>query len=106
MKLALVNLTGGGLSGGYAKYLHRLVPMLRADPRIAKLSVFMPPSIAWSGSPGVELETWPRSDARGLSYRGLRRHVRALHPDVAFIPTARWLDFGGIPTVVMVRNME
>jgi glycosyltransferase involved in cell wall biosynthesis len=32
--------------------------------------------------------------------------VRALAPDVVFIPTARWLDFGGIPTVVMVRNME
>jgi glycosyltransferase involved in cell wall biosynthesis len=105
MKLAVVNLTSGGLSGGYAKYLHRLIPMLRADPRVTGLSVFMPPGIAWNDAPGVDVATWPRNDARGL-YRELRERVRALLPDVVFIPTARWLDFGGVPTVVMVRNME
>src|SRR5262245_49473098 len=103
MRLAVVNLTSGGLSGGYAKYLHRLIPMLRADPRVKGLSVFMPPGIAWNDAPGVDIATWPRNDARGL-YRRLRERVRALDPDVVFIPTARWLDFGGVPTVVMVRN--
>jgi glycosyltransferase involved in cell wall biosynthesis len=27
-------------------------------------------------------------------------------PDVVFVPTASWVDFGGTPVVVMVRNME
>jgi glycosyltransferase involved in cell wall biosynthesis len=105
LKLAVVNLTNGGLSGGYAKYLHRLIPMLHADPRVTGLSLFMPPGIGWTGPQGVNVATWPQHDARAL-YRGLRERVRAQAPDIVFIPTARWLDFGGIPTVVMVRNME
>jgi len=105
MKVAIVNLTSGGLSGGYAKYLQCLIPMLRADPRVTAISVFMPPGIAWTGPPGVDVASWPCNDARSL-YRELREAVCALLPDVVFIPTARWLDFGGIPTVVMVRNME
>ncbi len=34
MRIALLNLTGGGLSGGYRAYLLALVPLLRKDPRV------------------------------------------------------------------------
>jgi glycosyltransferase involved in cell wall biosynthesis len=105
LRVAVVNLTNRALSSGYATYLHRLIPLLRGDPRVGALSVFLPPGIAWVGPQDVDLATWPRHDARNL-YRGLRERVLALNPDVVFIPTARWLDFSGVPTVVMVRNME
>ena len=30
----MLNLTSGGLSGGYRKYLQAMVPLLRADRRV------------------------------------------------------------------------
>jgi glycosyltransferase involved in cell wall biosynthesis len=100
MRIALVNLTSGGLSGGYRKYLDRLTPRLRLQPGVDRLDVFMPPALA-----GRDELSWPRRDSL-TGYRGLRKEIARLHPDVVFIPTARWFDTGGVPTVVMVRNME
>jgi glycosyltransferase involved in cell wall biosynthesis len=79
MRVAVVNLTGGGFSGGYRKYLDRLVPLLREDPRVSALEVYGPGST--------------------------RQEVSQLSPHVVFIPTARWSNFGP-PVVPMVRNME
>ena len=39
MRLTVVNLTSGGLSG---KYLSRLMPPLASDPSVAALTVFVP----------------------------------------------------------------
>lgn len=105
MRLVIANLTGGGLSGGYAKYLRSIVPLLKADPRVERLDVFMPPDVAWPGTLDIEALIWPADDAHA-GFWALRRRIVALHPDVVFIPTARWLDCDGIPSVVMVRNME
>jgi glycosyltransferase involved in cell wall biosynthesis len=80
MRVAVVNLTSGGFSGGYRKYLDRLVPLLREDPRVSALEVYGPGSS--------------------------RHQVSQLSPDVVFIPTARWSNFGPPPVVAMVRNME
>ena len=106
MRVAVVNLTAGGLSGGYLKYLRRIVPLLASHPDIESLEVFAPERVrAQVADQGWRLATWPADDAR-RGFRGLKRAVRDLRPDVVFIPTANWLDFGGTPTVVMVRNME
>jgi glycosyltransferase involved in cell wall biosynthesis len=105
VNLAIVNLTGGGLSRGYVKYLRSVVPLLAADPRVHRLEVGLPPQAPADLIPGVRAFTWPADDApRG--YRGLKARIARLGPDVLFIPTARWLDAGPVPTVVMVRNME
>jgi glycosyltransferase involved in cell wall biosynthesis len=105
MKVAILNLTGGGFSGGYLKYLGRIVPLLAGHPRVQRLDVLMPPNLPWAGEAAVETITWPPGDER-TGYRALRQRLRQLGPDVVFIPTARWLDCGPISTVVMVRNME
>ena len=81
------------------------MPLLQADPRLQRLQVVVPPGALWPGVQDVETLTWPLGDAR-LGYRQLRTQLRQLAPDVIFIPTARWLDCGRIPIVVMVRNME
>jgi glycosyltransferase involved in cell wall biosynthesis len=104
----MVNLTGGGFSGGYRKYLRLLLPLLQADSRVSQLDVFIPPQAAnhLSGSGVVgPLLAWPAADPK-QGYPWLKAQLRHLAPDVVFIPTARWLDCGQIPTVVMVRNME
>jgi glycosyltransferase involved in cell wall biosynthesis len=94
-----VNLTGGGLSGGYRTYLEALLPRLAAHPDVTALDVFVPQAVQRRLTiEGVRLESWADGE--------LRQAVIAREPDVAFIPTARWTSFGSIPTVVMVRNME
>ena len=55
MRVALVNLTSGGLSGGSRKYLLELVPLLRAHRAVRDLHVFLPPSVRETvagGNPG------------------------------------------------------
>jgi glycosyltransferase involved in cell wall biosynthesis len=104
--IALVNLTAGGLSGGYRKYLQWLVPLLQNASGVSGLEVFVPERAATTLIlEGVPLHTIAATDAyRG--YAQLKTHLRASKPDVVFIPTANWLHCGPIPVVVMVRNME
>jgi glycosyltransferase involved in cell wall biosynthesis len=103
MRLAVVNLTSGGLSGGYRKYLTRLMPLLASDRRIAALTVFVPEGAAIALERGIDLRTCARPE-RG--WATLRRTVALCTPDVVFVPTARHFPFATAPTVVMVRNME
>jgi glycosyltransferase involved in cell wall biosynthesis len=106
VRVAIVNLTRGGLSGGYAKYLRRLVPLLAGTSGIDSLDVFIPAparerfrDVAWT--PRV----WPADDGR-RGFSQLKGELRERRPDVLFIPTAAWLDAAGTPVVAMVRNME
>src|SRR5262245_46835252 len=106
MRLAIVNLTGGAFSGGYRKYLANMLPRLAQDARVTALEVFVPPAAvaAFVGAP-TRVQSWSEGDARDR-FRGLRRRLAAIAPDVVFIPTARYLDVGLTPVLVMVRNME
>ena len=103
MKIAIVNLASSGLSGGYLKYLLNLVPLLRRDPRVTTLDVFIPDGVALPGC--GSLRTWPARDGV-TGFPALRAELARLAPDVVFFPTARLVDCGGVPTIVMVRNME
>jgi len=99
----MLNLTQGGLSGGYKKYLQRLVPLLSAHRDVQDILQIVPP--AHESLVGVgAASSW----SAGEQWRGfpqLAQRVRAWKPDVVFVPTARFLDCGA-PSVAMVRNME
>jgi glycosyltransferase involved in cell wall biosynthesis len=100
MRIVLLTLTRGSVSGGFRKYLDCLVPLLRSEPGVECVEVFVPPQMVRPG-----YRTWPLGDdMRG--FRELPRAVAALEPDVIFIPTARVLRAGRTPVVTMVRNME
>jgi glycosyltransferase involved in cell wall biosynthesis len=100
MRIVLLTLTRGSVSGGFRKYLECLVPLLRKEPGVESVEVFVPPQMVRPG-----YRTWPLGDdLRG--FRELPRAVAALEPDVIFIPTARVLRAGRTPVVTMVRNME
>ncbi len=104
MRIAIVNFTSGGLSGGYRKYLSRVVPLLQCDSRIKRLDIFTPVDIGLASKGKVQWHLMPRDyDIKVVAW--LKRHLAKLKPDVVFIPTARWINFNGIPTVIMVRNM-
>lgn len=105
MKVALVLFTAGKISGGVAKHLRHVAPLLAADPRISDLRVFAPEGAIDDPPAGCLVVEWPSTDIR-RGHRWLRGKLEAFSPDVVFIPTARWLPTGGLPTAVMVRNME
>jgi glycosyltransferase involved in cell wall biosynthesis len=94
MRVALLTLTRGTVSGGYRKYLDRLVPLLRKQPEIESVTSFVPPQMAAS-----DVTVW-------RSLRELKQLVAASRPDVIFVPTATLLRVDGIPVVTMVHNME
>lgn len=110
MKLAILNLTGGGISGGYKNYLHNILPRLTADPAIKSVLCISPRSL------GVE-ELVPKTDKirfaecppfRPFSF-GLDGAVESaladFGPDVIFVPTARPARFRDVPVVTMIQNM-
>lgn len=100
MRIALIVLTRGSVSGGFRKYIQRLIPLLRAHPDVERVALFVPPQMAAAGD-----ATWPVRDEM-TGFRTLKRSIAQTNPDVVFIPTARALRVGDKPVVTMVRNME
>jgi glycosyltransferase involved in cell wall biosynthesis len=105
MKVAIVNLTGGGLSHGYIKYLSETLPLMLRHPRLREIFVFLPPGFAplFHGIlPSAYL--FPCDDSLS-GRRQLRREIARISPDVLFFPSNRWLNLGPIPSVAMVQSM-
>lgn len=100
----MLNLTAGGLSGGYRKYVQQLVPLMRASAQVDDLLMVVPPGFEEMPGIGAGAISW-RAGEHWRGYPSLRERVRAWKPDVVFVPTARFLDCGA-PAVCMVRNME
>jgi glycosyltransferase involved in cell wall biosynthesis len=106
VSLAWVNLTQGGMSGGYRKYMEAVLPRLAEDARFGSISILSP-----RGMTGVVVPSratawrWPSRDA-WLGYPQLRQQLRARDADVVYVPSARWVDPGASRFVVMFRNME
>lgn len=106
MRIAVVNLTGGGLSGGYRKYLQNIMPIMVKDARVTDLKVFLP-----AGNDNLILGSTVTVHSipsftmlRTVSW--LKKEMAVWKPDVVFIPTARVFSCGDIPVIVMIRNME
>lgn len=107
----MINLTLGGMSGGYRTYLRKILPRLAACSKVqailcaapARLNVpdwFEPmPNVAFTDSGTVRaLLRRPRGH--------LRQELDAFSPDVLFVPLARPFRFDHLPVVNMVQNME
>jgi glycosyltransferase involved in cell wall biosynthesis len=103
MRIVVANLTSGGLSGGYRKYLRCLMPLLAADRRVTALTVLVPSRAPVALEPGVDLLT---VEGTAAGFGDFARVTTRLDPDVIFVPTARTASFGSTPVVAMVRNME
>lgn len=113
MRLAIVNLTGGGFSGGYKKYLKNMLPRLAEHNDVEALLCVSPE--------GNDLATWfdklPAVDycscsPFNLSHlahipdRKMTECLKKFSPDILFLPVDRYIRFDGVPVVNMVRNME
>lgn len=104
MRVAVVNLTSGNFSGGYKKYLRQLMPLLGEHPEVSALHVYSPREYA-AESADTQSVVWPQMSGRKVR-EWIARNVREFSADVILVPTARLVHVSGVPTVVMVRNME
>ena len=105
MKVAIVNLTGGGLSYGYMNYLSEVLPRMLAHPRVHRLEVFLPPGFSQYFADILPSECLREFEGGFQGRRQLRLDIRRIAPDVVFFPGNQWMDLGRMPSVAMIRNM-
>lgn len=110
MRVAVINLTGGGMSGGYRKYLAEMLPRFAAQPGISELLCASSISLDGDGGHGKDskVKFIRCSPFRMLAHRPDRRLKEALDrfaPEVLFIPVERYIRYKNLPVVVMLQNM-
>lgn len=115
LRLAIINITGGGMSGGYRKYLVNIIPRLASNPQVEELLCAFPSSLKardWIGwIPNViytnchPYNIFDHLMSYGID-KQLKRDLETFSPDVIFTPVDRQFRFNNVPVVNMVRNME
>lgn len=111
MKVAIINITGGGISGGYRQYLRNVIPRMAAHSDVESILCAAPESL--------NIQDWFDSAAnvRFVNCKSFRflsplhdhkllEELKSFHPHVIFVPVERYLNFKEIPVVNMFRNME
>ena len=111
MRIAIINLTGGGMSGGYKKYMRNVIPRMAINPDIESILCASPSSIdiqSWfSFLPKVNfIFCKPFNFINYVPERELKKALKMFSPDVIFIPVERYFKFGRVPIVNMIQNME
>ncbi len=81
MRIAVVNLTAGGMSGGYRKYLCNILPRMARHDDVEAILCATPDSI------------------------GAHDWFDPM-PDVIFVPVERNFRFKSVPVVNMIQNIE
>lgn len=111
MRLAVVNITNGGISGGYREYLRNMIPRLARHPDIEAIKCIAPS--AWGiggwfdGIAGVECVGMSVRELTLGPFRSrLRGELRGFRPDVIYVPVERSFRYGTTPVVHMLQNME
>jgi len=113
MRLAIVNLTGGGLSGGYRNYLKNMLPRLAEHSDVNALLCVSPKGndvSAWFRKPLAadycSCSPLTLSHLAHIPDRKMAECIRRFSPDIVFLPVERYIRFAGLPVVNMVQNME
>lgn len=110
MRIAIINRTGGGISGGYRRYLEKLISGISRDEAVTAILCAAPQSInckSWlPPDPKVEyIECEPFRFLRHAPSPELKSSLDAFKPDVVFVPTERFLKYEAAPVVCMIQNM-
>ncbi len=110
MKIAILNLTGSGISGGYKKYLQNMLPLFAEDPRVDGVLCASPQAFKiedWI-APHPKLHLVSCQPFRFLHHkpdRELEKELAVFDPSVIFVPISRYIRFRNVPVVTMIQNM-
>jgi len=109
LRIAIINLTGGGISGGYKKYLKNILPRMSRHHEVESILCASPKSLdvsSWfEGLNNVIFVDCKPFNIFGKKDSYLVRRLDEFHPDVIFIPTERGFQYRQVPTVCMLQNM-
>jgi len=111
MRIAIINLTAGGMSGGYRKYLQNVLPRMAESNDVEEILCATPVSInikKWFGSlPKIKFVTCNSYNFLHFipDYK-FKKILKEFSPDVIFIPVERYFKFNNVPIVNMIQNME
>lgn len=110
MRIAVVNRTGGGISGGYRRYLQKMLPGFCAHPGVEAVLCAAPDTMRcseWVPAHGkLRFASCPRflPFGSGLS-ADFKAELDGFRPDVIFVPVERYFRYGEVPVVSMIQNM-
>tara|TARA_B100001971_G_C18047620_1_gene461052 strand:+ start:194 stop:679 length:486 start_codon:yes stop_codon:yes gene_type:complete len=110
LKIAIINISGSGISGGYKKYLFEMIPRLINHNGVEEILCIYP--MAWSMASwftnlkNVYFLAHDIHPILPLKRNSLKSAINNFKPDVIFVPTERYFRSGNIPVVNMVQNME
>jgi glycosyltransferase involved in cell wall biosynthesis len=111
MRIAIINITGGGMSGGYKKYLSNVLPRMANHPEVDEVLCVGHKSLrladSFDSKPNIHFANCDSFRLlRSSISSDLRKQLIRFSPDVLFIPTERLMRFREVPVVNMVQNME
>ena len=111
MRLAVINLTAGDISGGYLKYLTNMLPRISSHTDIESILCAFPPSLKVPENldkiSNLEIVSCkPYRSYNILSDKKLKINLKNFKPDIIFIPIERYLKYNDVPVVTMLQNME
>lgn len=111
MRIAIVNVTGGGMSGGYRKYLRNVIPRMARHDEVESILCATPESL--------NIQDWfdVTTNVRFVDCKPFRflspvhdhkllEELDAFSPNVILVPVERYFRFKNIPVVNMLQNME
>lgn len=109
MRLAVINLLSSGISGGYQKYLTKILPRLKSHRDVKALLCALPLSVKLHPSFGKDFGIIKCNPYHPLRYYRdfeLDNKLKKFKPDIIFIPVERYFHYDKIPVVNLVQNME
>lgn len=104
MRLAVVNISGGTFSGGYRKYLLKLIPLFLKKTEISSLKVYVPEKTQLDVDP--TLVHYYNASRFQLGHPSIKKDLDLFKPDLIFVPSQRRFKYQDVPVINMVRNME
>jgi len=110
MKVSIINLTAGGMSGGYKKYLMELIPRIANHESIEHIQCATPasiPIIEWFRNDKLNNVTFINCKPYSPFYHdaSLISKIEAFNPDVIYVPLGRMIKQIKVPSVIMIQNM-
>jgi len=104
MRLAVVNISGGTFSGGYRKYLLKLIPLFLEKKEIRSLKVYVPQGTQMDVD--SSLIHYYKASRFQLGHPSIKKDLDLFNPDLIFVPSQRRFQYRDVPVINMVRNME
>jgi len=101
MKLAILNITAGGMSGGYKKYLCNLLPRLSSSPTVDEIVCTLPSFLILNDIPRRSNIKYVQVSQYSIINHKLNGELKLIldkfTPDVVYVPIERLFYYKKAP---------